>query len=88
MKRYVLLLSCLLLLGATSCKKTRYCRCTMIQNEEVIELGDEFYVLESGTCKDKSKEISGRPQVVCSEVSKYEATGEEDKWWENLFNKP
>ena len=87
MKRYAFLLLCLLLLAATSCKKTRYCRCTMIQNEEVIELGDEYYILESGTCKEKAKEISGRPQVVCSEVSKYEATGEENKWWEDLFNR-
>ena len=81
----------LLALTVSSCKKTRYCRCITVQNEEVIELGDEFYVIEDGSrCSDRSKEFSGWGQVVCTEVSKQEATGEENKWWENLFgiNKP
>lgn len=81
----------LLALTVSSCKKIRYCRCTTIQNEEVVELGDDFYTIEDGSrCSDRAKEISGWGQVICSEVSKYEATGEEDKWWEDLFgiNKP
>ncbi|MBQ6769371.1 MAG: hypothetical protein IJP44_00165 [Bacteroidales bacterium] len=73
--------------GFASCKKIRYCRCTTIQNEEVVELGNDFYTIEDGSpCSDRAKEISGWGQVVCTEVSKQEATGEENKWWENLFN--
>ena len=78
-------------LTVSSCKKTKYCRCTTIQNEEVVELGDEFYTIEDGSrCSDRAKEILGWGQVVCTEVSKQEATGEENKWWEDLFgiNKP
>jgi hypothetical protein len=86
MRKYVIILAALLLLGATSCKKTRYCRCTTVQNEEVVELGEDFYVIEDGSsCSDRAREIVGWGQVICTEVSKYEATGEENKWWENLF---
>lgn len=76
-----------LVLCTASCKKTRYCRCVATQETEVVELGDEFYViLDHSSCSDKAKEFSGWNQVVCTEVSKEEATGEENKWWENLFN--
>lgn len=86
MRKYVILVAALLLLCATSCKKTRYCRCTTIQNEEVVELGDEFYIIEDGSsCSDRAKEIVGWGQVICSEVSEYEATGEKPSWWDNLF---
>ena len=86
MRKYVILLAALLLLGATSCKKTRYCRCTTIQNEEVVNLGEDFYVIEDrSSCADRAREIVGWGQVICTEVSKAEATGEENKWWEDLF---
>lgn len=77
----------LLVLAATSCKKTRYCKCTTVQNEEVVELGEDYYYIEDGSsCSDRAREIEGWGQVICTEISKYEATGEENKWWENFFN--
>ncbi len=86
MRKYMIIIAALLLLCATSCKKTRYCRCTTIQNDEVVELGEDFYVIEDGSrCSDRAKEIVGWGQVICTEVSKAEATGEENKWWEDLF---
>lgn len=76
-----------------SCKKTRYCKCTTTQNNEVVDLGEDYYTIEDGSsCSDKSKEIVGWGQVICTEVSEYEVTGERPSWWENLFgsnnNKP
>jgi hypothetical protein len=51
-----------------------------------VELGEDFYVIEDGSrCSDRAKEIVGWGQVICTEVSKAEATGEENKWWEDLF---
>lgn len=86
MRKIVIILSVLTLLCTASCKKTRYCRCTTIQNDEVVNLGEDFYTIEDGSsCSDRAKEIVGWGQVICTEVSKYEATGEEDRWWENLF---
>lgn len=80
---FILALSVLVL---SSCKKTRYCRCTSIENEEVVNLGEEYFTIEDGSsCSDKSKEIEGWSQVVCYEVSESEVTGEEPSWWENLF---
>ena len=77
----------LLVFSFASCKKVRYCKCTTIQNEEVVELGEDYYYIEDGsTCSDRAKEIEGWGQVICTEISKYEATGEENKWWENFFN--
>lgn len=79
----------LLVLAVSSCKKVRYCRCSTTQNEEVVELGEDFYYIEDGSsCSDRAKEIVGWGQVICTEISKEEATGEENKWWENLFNRP
>lgn len=77
----------LMALAATSCKKTRYCKCTTIQNEEVVELGEDYYTIEDGSsCSDRSKEIVGWGQVICTEVSESEVTGVESHWWDNLFN--
>ena len=77
----------LLILVMPSCKKTRYCKCTTIQNDEVIELGQDYYTIEDGSsCSDKTKEFSGWGQVICSEVSEEEVTGEEHHWWDDLFN--
>lgn len=87
MRRIWIVVALLLFLCTTSCKKTRYCRCTATQNGEVVELGQDFYViLDGSSCSDRAKEFSGWGQVVCTEVSKEEATGEQNKWWENLFN--
>lgn len=87
MKKVVLsLVIALLALSFASCKKARYCKCTTIQNEQVVDLGEEYYYIEdNSTCSDRAKEICGWGQVVCTEISKKEATGEENSWWENLF---
>lgn len=87
MKKILIIMLVFLVVVLSSCKKTRYCRCTTIQNEEVVNLGEEYYTIEDGSsCSDKSKEIVGWGQVICSEVSEYEVTGENPSWWENLFN--
>lgn len=76
----------LTILVLPSCKKTRYCRCTSIENEEVVNLGEDYYTIEDGsTCADKSREFAGWTQVICMEVSEYEVTGEHPSWWEELF---
>ena len=76
MKKFVIVALALAVLVLPSCKKTRYCRCTTIQNEEVVNLGEEYYTIEDGSsCSDKSKEIEGWGQVICYEVSEYEVTG-------------
>lgn len=86
MKIRLLIAAGLVVLLLPSCKKTRYCRCTTIQNEEVVNLGEDYYTIEDGSsCSDKSKEIVGWGQVICTELSEYEATGEKPNWWENLF---
>lgn len=87
MKRCLIGSVVLLMLVLPSCKKTRYCKCTTIQNEEVVELGEDYYTIEDGSsCADRAKEIVGWGQVICTEVSEYEVTGEKPSWWENLFN--
>ena len=87
MKRILFVILALAVMVLPSCKKTRYCRCTTIQNEEVVNLGEDYYTTEDGSsCADKSKEIVGWGQVICTEVSEYEVTGENPSWWENLFN--
>ncbi len=87
MKKCLLIVVALLILVLPSCKKTRYCRCTSIENEEVVNLGEDYYTIEDGsTCADKSREFNGWTQVICVEVSEYEVTGENPSWWENLIN--
>ena len=86
MKKVLFILLALAVVVLSSCKKTRYCRCTTIQNEEVVNLGEEYYTIEdNSSCADKSKEIQGWGQVICYEVSEYEVTGENPSWWEELF---
>ena len=86
MKKFLFLLLAMAILVMPSCKKTRYCKCTTIQNDEVIELGEDYYTIEDGSsCNDKSKEIAGWGQVICTEVSEEEVTGEEHHWWDDLF---
>lgn len=90
-KAFLFFALAVLVVSASSCRKVRYCKCTTIQNEEVVDLGEDYYYIEDGsTCTDRSREIVGWGQVICTEISKEEATGEENKWWENLFgiNKP
>ena len=87
MKRILILILAMAVLVLPACKKTRYCKCTTIQNEEVVDLGADYYTIEDGSsCSDKSKEIVGWGQVICNEVSEEEVTGEKPSWWENLFN--
>jgi hypothetical protein len=87
MKKILIIVLALAVVMLSSCKKTRYCRCTTIQNDEVVNLGEDYYTIEDGSsCNDKSKEILGWGQVICAEVSEYDVTGEKPKWWENLFN--
>ena len=87
MKKLLIVLFALMVVALSSCKKTRYCRCTTIQNEEVVNLGEDYYTIEDGSsCSDKSKEIVGWGQVICTEVSEYEVTGQKPNWWQNLFN--
>jgi len=86
-KTIVIVVSVMLVLMLSSCKKTRYCRCSTVLNEEVVELGDELYTIEDGSsCTDRAREIVGWGQVVCTEVSESEATGEENNWWEDFFD--
>ena len=60
MKKCLIIAVAVLVLVMPSCKKTRYCKCTSIQNEEVVELGQDYYTIEDGSsCVDKSKEIVG-----------------------------
>ena len=87
MKKFLIVILALAIVVLPSCKKTRYCKCTTMQNDEVVELGEDYYTIEDGSsCNDKSKEIVGWGQVMCSEVSEYEVTGERPSWWDNLFN--
>ena len=87
MKKLLFVILALAIVALPSCKKTRYCRCTTSQNEEVVNLGEDYYTTEDGSsCSDKSKEIVGWGQVICTEVSEYEVTGENPSWWENLIN--
>lgn len=82
MKRNLIILAALLLLAATSCTKVKYCQCfAYIDNEDVM-LGEDYYMMEHGTCNDKAKEIVGWGQVTCKEVD----MEEDESWWEQIFN--
>ena len=86
MKKLLIVILALAIVVLPSCKKTRYCKCTTIQNQEVVDLGADYYTIEDGSsCVDKSKEIVGWGQVICTEVSEYEVTGEEHHWWDDIF---
>lgn len=89
MKKYLIILLALALVGLSSCHKTRYCKCTTIINEEVVEVGqpDEYYLIEDGreSCAEKAKDIDGWGHVTCTEYSEEEVTGEEHHWWDDIF---
>lgn len=85
MKRFLILtLLSLLLLGASSCKKTKYCQCFAFIDNEDIELGDDYYIIEEGTCNDKAKEIVGWGNVTCKEV---DVEDDDEGWFWGLFSK-
>ena len=81
MKKLLIVILALAIVILPSCKKTRYCKCTTIQNQEVVDLGEDY----GSSCSDKSKEIVGWGQVICTEISEYEATGQEHHWWDDIF---
>ena len=89
MKKYVVILLAMALVGLSSCHKTRYCKCTTIINEEVVEVVQpyEYYLIEDGreSCAEKAKEIQGWGHVTCNEISEEEATGVEHNWWDDIF---
>jgi len=86
MKKFLIVILALAIVVLPSCRKTRYCKCTTIQNQEVVDLGEDYYSIEDDTpCFEKSKEIVGWGQVICTEVSEYEVTGEEHHWWNDIF---
>ncbi len=83
MKKFLLTAAAaLVLLAATSCTKVKYCQCfAYIDNEDVL-LGDDYYMMEHGTCNDKAKEIVGWGQVTCKEVD----LEEDESWFEHILN--
>ena len=84
MKKILVFLTLSLIATAfSSCHKTKYCQCYAFVNNEDIPLGEDYYMVENGTCNDKAKEIVGWGNVTCREV---EVEGEEGNWFWNLFN--
>ena len=89
MKKVSIVISLALILPfVTSCHKAKYCQCTATctNQEDVVEqveLGDDYYIIETGTCNDKAKEIIGWGQVICREV---DVDNENDNWFWNLIN--
>lgn len=83
MKKSIVIIAFLFLtLAFASCQKVKYCQCfAYIDNEDVM-LGDEYYMMEHGTCNDKAKEIVGWGQVTCKEVD----VEEDENWFEHLWN--
>ena len=88
MKRVLRLSAVMLMLVlASSCTKTKYCQCYAFIDNEDIALGDDYYIVENGTCNDKAKEIVGWGAVTCKEVN---IDSEDDNWLSkilNIFNK-
>ena len=81
-KLFLAIVAVLLLLTATSCKKVKYCQCFAYVDNEDVMLGDDYYMMEHGTCNDKAKEIVGWGQVTCKEVD----VEEDESWFEHIFN--
>ena len=52
-----------------------------VDNEDVM-LGDDYYMMEHGTCNDKAKEIVGWGQVTCKEVN----VEEDENWFEHIIH--
>lgn len=84
MKKVLIAIALILVVFCSSCKKTRYCRCSTIINDEAVELGQDYYIiLDRSSCDDRAKEIVGWGHVTCVEVSEEEVSGEDvHHWWE------
>ena len=83
MKKVLFVLAtALLLLTANSCTKPKYCQCFAFVDNEDVMLGEDYYMMEHGTCNDKAKEIVGWGQVTCKEVQ----LEEDESWFEHLWN--
>ncbi|MBR6878923.1 MAG: hypothetical protein IKM95_06030 [Bacteroidales bacterium] len=84
MKRFLRLSAVMLMLVlASSCTKTKYCQCFAYINNEDIALGEDYYIVENGTCNDKAKEIVGWGAVTCKEVN---VESEDDSWYSKILN--
>ena len=79
----IILMLTISLASFSSCNKTKYCQCYAFVNNEDIPLGEDYYMVEHGTCNDKAKEIVGWGNVTCREV---EVETEEENWFWSLFN--
>lgn len=82
-KRIILIAFTLVLLAFSSCQKVKYCQCFAYIDNEDVQLGDDYYMLEHGTCNDKAKEIVGWGQVTCKEVNLNENEG---NWFQQFIN--
>ena len=81
-KRIVIIASILLTLAFASCQKVKYCQCFAYVDNEDVMLGDDYYMMEHGTCNDKAKEIVGWGQVTCKEVD----VEEDENWFEHIIH--
>ncbi len=82
MKKLALVFGICVLLCVCSCKKNTYCVCTAIVNNESVQLGEDYYVLQEGrSCDDKEKEFEGWGQVTCEEVDVEEEDGDDGGFW-------
>ncbi|MCR5013431.1 MAG: hypothetical protein K6A28_01505 [Bacteroidales bacterium] len=79
----ILRLSVLLLalVAVSSCTKTKYCQCSAFIDNVDVPLGEDYYIIEHGTCNDKAKEIVGWGSVTCVEVE----LEDEEHWWDFIF---
>lgn len=69
-------------LALASCQKVKYCQCSAFIDNEDVALGEDYYMIEHGTCNDKAKEIVGWGTVTCKQVD----VEEDGNWFTNLFN--
>lgn len=83
MKKTIVIIAILFLaLGFSSCQKVKYCQCFAYVDNEDVMLGDDYYMMEHGTCNDKAKEIVGWGQVTCKEVN----VEEDENWFEHIIH--
>ncbi len=86
MKKLFFLFAIAALVGFASCKKTTWCQCSAVVNNESVMLGEETepYYMEAGSCSDKEKEFKGWGQVICREVDNPNKD-QEPSFWDKLF---
>lgn len=83
MKKLLIAMTLIAMFAFSSCNKARYCRCSVIIDDEAVELGEDYYmILDHSSCDERAKEIVGWGHVTCTEVSEEEVTGEPHHWWE------